>query len=830
MKRFWSLAPALRTLVLVLLVLTIINPTLEVRSSRGKLVVLIDESRSVKDLAGDVNQLVAPYLKKIEGNVVVIPFAGSTIAGEAEETTNFEEALTVALGHHPQAVLLVSDMVQTSGEITRMLPYYKRSQVPLHLLPLEGYLKETLIKRVEAPSRIFRQKPFSLKVEIYSTERTQGMLKVKIYSPETTVYETLEVMEVSLFPGLNSFSPTVKIKSSSSYVQLKVSLLETVDTWTQNNDYLISLFVDDSYPLLLLYGEEVNSKWIDSLLTEQGFEVDSRPVKRFPITYEELLGYRGIILLDVSAMDFKAENLLLLTRYLKEQGRGMITIGGGRSFGLGGYKGSALEELLPVFSEVQVPHRIPEVALLVVMDTSGSMATEGRYGTKLKLAKEGVKRALKVLSPDDLFSLIAFHSKPELILPFDYPLKEREKNIDEEIDGLQAGGGTDIIEALKEATITFEGIEATNKQLLLISDGIAPQEGLEEVLLKLKDQKVEVIAIGVGQDANLEFLKKITAPWGGKVYYSPEGENLPEIASREVGRIKASYLYLKPFNPKRASSHNILKEISDKELSESILSGYLRTTLKEGSQMIIATSLDEPLVAIKEVGLGKSLVYTADGEGKLSGEFLNSSVFTRLLTGMVRELFLQEYGDVEVIGEKVFYYSEPPLPLNTPIVGTVRGQTPFKTFAISFVRQGINNYEAVLPGLPSGSYFLRLTDKQGTLLKEVPLGVSYPEEYLITSESFILPLMQNQEGATILGSFKDISKLYVPTGKNTIFLRSLLLLFSILFFLLELSLRMLGIRGRDILKRMFPKRKLPTREEIDKRKRFLDIFKGDLYR
>ncbi|GFP25628.1 hypothetical protein HKBW3S25_01108 [Candidatus Hakubella thermalkaliphila] len=179
----------------------------------------------------------------------------------------------------------------------------------------------------------------------------------------------------------------------------------------------------------------------------------------------------------------------------------------------GGYKGSALEELLPVASEVRVPHRIPEVALLVVMDTSGSMATEGRYGTKLKIAKEGVKRALKVLSPDDLFSLIAFHSKPELILPFDYPLKEREKDIDEEIEGLQAGGGTDIIEALKEAAKTFEGIEATNKQLLLISDGIAPEEGLEEVLLKLKDQKVEVVAIGVGQDANLEFLKKITAPW-----------------------------------------------------------------------------------------------------------------------------------------------------------------------------------------------------------------------------------------------------------------------------------------------------------------------------
>ncbi|MBT9145175.1 MAG: hypothetical protein DDT42_01045 [candidate division WS2 bacterium] len=830
-KKLWSLLPTLRAITLSLLVLAVINPSLEVRSSRGKIVVLVDESRSVRDLVGDVHQLITPYLENIDGTVMVVPFARSAFFGEAEETTNFEEALTVALGHHPQTVLLVSDMMQTSGEITQILPYYKRNHVPLYLLPLEGYFEESLIKNVEAPSRIFRQKPFPLKVEIYSTERTQGILEVKIYSPETVAYETLQVMEVSLLPGFNSFSPTVKVKDSSYYVQLKVSLRETVDTWTQNNEYQVSLFVDDSYPLLLLYGEGVNSRWIDSILTGQGFEVDSRPVKRFPLTYEELMGYRGVILLDVAATDFKTENILLLTRYLKEQGRGMITIGGGRSFGLGGYKGSALEELLPVSSEVQVPHRIPEVALLVAMDASGSMATEGRYGTKLELAKEGVRRALNVLSPDDLFSLIAFRSKPELILPFGFPLKEREKSIDEEIESLQAGGGTNIIEALKEAAKSFTGIVATNKQLLLISDGIAPEEGLEEVLLKLKDQKVEVVAIGVGQDANLEFLRRITSPWGGKVYYSPEGETLPEIASREVGRIKASYLHLKPFSPERVSPHNnMLKEVSDKELRESTLSGYLRTTLKEGSQMILATPLNEPLVAVKRVGLGKSLAYTADGEGRLSGEFLNSSTFIRLLAGMVRELFLQEYGDVEIIGEKVVYYSEPPLPLNSPVMGTISGQAPFQTRTINFTRQGINSFKSALPELPTGSYFLRLTDEQGALLKEVPVGVAYPKEYLITSENFILPQMQNQEGVTVLSSFKDISGLSVPTGKNTIFLRFLLVVLSMIFFLLELSLRMLGIRGRDILKRMFPKRELPTREEIEKRKRFLDIFKGEVFR
>ncbi|WP_176233954.1 hypothetical protein, partial [Candidatus Hakubella thermalkaliphila] len=61
-KRLWSLSAVLRTVVLVLLALAIINPSLSLLSSPGKLVVLVDESRSVKDLVGDANQLVTPYL------------------------------------------------------------------------------------------------------------------------------------------------------------------------------------------------------------------------------------------------------------------------------------------------------------------------------------------------------------------------------------------------------------------------------------------------------------------------------------------------------------------------------------------------------------------------------------------------------------------------------------------------------------------------------------------------------------------------------------------------------------------------------------------------
>jgi uncharacterized membrane protein len=69
----------------------------------------------------------------------------------------------------------------------------------------------------------------------------------------------------------------------------------------------------------------------------------------FPKTAEELFAYKGIILDDVEADFFTAEQQRLLQRFVAERGGGLLMLGGMESFEGGGWRGTPVEAALPVW-------------------------------------------------------------------------------------------------------------------------------------------------------------------------------------------------------------------------------------------------------------------------------------------------------------------------------------------------------------------------------------------------------------------------------------------------------------------------------------------------
>ena len=59
--------------------------------------------------------------------------------------------------------------------------------------------------------------------------------------------------------------------------------------------------------------------------------------------------------------------------YVRDLGRGLVMVGGPRAYGAGGYTETPLEETLPVDMGVRDRQKQPDVALVVVIDKSGSM-------------------------------------------------------------------------------------------------------------------------------------------------------------------------------------------------------------------------------------------------------------------------------------------------------------------------------------------------------------------------------------------------------------------------------------------------------------------------
>ena len=75
----------------------------------------------------------------------------------------------------------------------------------------------------------------------------------------------------------------------------------------------------------------------------------------FPRTREELYRYRGLILGSVEASFFTRDQLQMISDFVGDRGGGLLVLGGRRSLAEGGYGGTAVEDVLPVYLEEPVP-------------------------------------------------------------------------------------------------------------------------------------------------------------------------------------------------------------------------------------------------------------------------------------------------------------------------------------------------------------------------------------------------------------------------------------------------------------------------------------------
>ena len=103
--------------------------------------------------------------------------------------------------------------------------------------------------------------------------------------------------------------------------------------------------------------------------------------------------YDLVILSNVPAAALPAERMESIRRYVTGGG-GLIAIGGDQSFTPGGYRGTPLEDILPVRSEARKDKPKPTLAMVLVLDCSGSME-----GKSITLAKQATRRAIGMLGP-----------------------------------------------------------------------------------------------------------------------------------------------------------------------------------------------------------------------------------------------------------------------------------------------------------------------------------------------------------------------------------------------------------------------------------------------
>lgn len=201
----------------------------------------------------------------------------------------------------------------------------------------------------------------------------------------------------------------------------------------------------------------------------------------------------------------------------------IASAGGGRAYPI--RRGTDIAGAIRGAAET-VPTSFDTLAVVLVIDRSGSM-----QGAKLEAAKESARVTVEVLGPDDTIAIVAFDTESQVYVR---PQKAANKmRISSEIGRLQTGGGTNIYTGLKEAFDLLKDIKATQKHVIVLSDGEAPVDGIPELVDDMRDAQMTVSAVGLqGADRNL--LSTIASGGNGRLYMVDDIGSLPRVFMKEV--------------------------------------------------------------------------------------------------------------------------------------------------------------------------------------------------------------------------------------------------------------------------------------------------------
>jgi Ca-activated chloride channel family protein len=575
----------------------------------------------------------------------VAPDRASALAavsgGEARKGTDIAAAIGAAAGAVPQGfvprIVLLTDGNATSGDA---LAAARQAAVPIWTVPLATpSAPEVQVSEVVVPAQVREGEPFHVKVVINSNHDDQGFLEVydnnlRIPLPGNA--------RVKVHKGENSIAFTYR-PTDQQFVRVKAGVRGFQDGRAEDN-WARGLVRCIGRPRVLIVDSDTRgAEHLVDALTQEGIQVDPpRPPEGLPDTLAELQNFDLVILSNVPATHPKLtqRHFQQLRTYVQDLGGGLLLIGGDRSFGPGGYARSPIEDLLPVYCDFRKEQEKPSLAMVFVLDKSGSMA-----GQKIELVKEASRAAVELLGPKDRVGIVAFDSRPHWASQIRAGSEKGQV-----LDGLSridAEGGTSILPGMKMAAVALGalGPSARYKHMIVLSDGADNEKSADEffpLLQLMVAARITVSCVAVGGDADLKFLEQVARRGGGRFYAPDDVQSVPQIFAQETIQASKDALVEEPFAPMHFRGTPVLDGINFEEAPD--LNGYVLTRIKPTSEQILMTHRGDPLLAWWRTGLGMCGAFTSDAQARWSEPWISNwpGGFTKFWAQVTRHLMRKQ--------------------------------------------------------------------------------------------------------------------------------------------------------------------------------------------
>jgi hypothetical protein len=411
------------------------------------------------------------------GDTVLWASFGREIAFESTAVdgteTNLAGAIEAALARNPTEIVLYTDGRADPG---RSLLLCRARGVPVHVFPIgPGLVRDVRIARLDVPTPSAAGETVTIDVTVVST-----------YDVKVPVRMGQDLQEISLTAGVPTIVPFPGRAPGEFTVTIEID-----DACPENN-------TTSGLVLAPSTGKKKVLALTNGSLDLPRFDVERSPVFKDPRD-------KDIVVLD-NVLLSRAEQGKL-AEWVEGSHGGLILLGGPKSYMLGGWAGTPIDQVSPLRAK-----RDQKVAVVFVIDCSGSMNAPGR----LDVIQQTVHA----------WWMGGFFESGDYVAVYPFPNDQgRFIESPKELNKLVASGGTFIAGALAEARKKLEQVAAPRSQIILLTDGETSEKETPKMrrdeggLLEKRGIALAVVTVGkrieIGVPIEIDDWKKLDETFRG---------------------------------------------------------------------------------------------------------------------------------------------------------------------------------------------------------------------------------------------------------------------------------------------------------------------------
>ena len=704
--------------------------------------------------------------------------------------------LTANGGSGGKRIILLSDGNPTEGDAIREARNLAAAGISVDVWPIiYDRFNEVLVESVSAPQEVEPGQTFEVDAVIESTVQTKTTVLIR------EAGEVLSLQEIDLEVGKNRISFPVVSGVGQRRFQVQIEPADGSDSILLNNSGSVMVSSRENSKVLIVSanGDSPIAGYLEGsqILVQQMTASELSPV------VTDYTSYSSVILDNVSYFSVRKEVAQLLEGLVHSNGVGLLMVGGRDSFGAGGWKGTPVEEALPVTMDIRQRKVIPNGALAIVLHTC-EFPQGNLWARQISLS------ALEALTPKDYFGLLIYKNGVDgWGIPMT-PVADKSA-IAARINTMSP---EDMLLFQPSMQLAYDGLmasDAKSRHAIIISDG-DPTPPAKLLLKQYADQQIKVSTICI-QPHSGEFpelvLRNIASETGGRFYRMDDPTQLPRIFFREALQVRKNLIDESTFQPALRESADPVQGIT----GFPAIDGVVLTTIKPLATQILINDEEDPLLALHRHGIGVTGAFTSDSGNRWSTAWAGWEGNSKFWAQLVRSISRPEETDalqavtrvdgrggvilIDAIDEAGQFVD------GLDLSGSVLGPD-LKTKSIEVRQDGPGRYLGNFPVRQRGDYLVTIEgsmpDGSNANMTRT-FSVGYPAEFrTLSSDEEFLGSIAMESGGRVIESETDLLERAEFQNSSQIPLWPLLTRWALILFFMDILIRRIHfgpIRKRD---------------------------------